>query len=253
MKADIQRIFRTKGIYITLGILLLIVISTIYGEVEIMSTGVEERLITFSSELQVPLHMMENTIIISIFMLPIITFIASIDFSVGTVKNILASGVSRFSYYTSKLILAYLFAIFIYSFYIIISLAGIILKENLTHIVNLEFYIFIAKPFLSQLFLILATTSVGMLLVFTTKKSAIVNGAYLAFLLVPSILFTMLSQINEKFYDLFQYELVMNLRTITYFPEIPKEDIIRILLIGSGYLVISIVGTLFLFRKSEVK
>ena len=49
-------------------------------------------------------------------------------------------------------------------------------------------YDFVTKTCFAQFFLLVALNSVGVFLTFTSKRTAIVNGAYIAFCLVPTII-----------------------------------------------------------------
>ena len=114
MKADIYRIFRGKGLYITIGFMLLLWFLQSFGMMESIGISSESMespdvIVSKLTGSAVPLIMMRANDNLLYILLPIIIFIASVDFSSGTVKNILINGISRTKYYFSKLILAMLF------------------------------------------------------------------------------------------------------------------------------------------------
>jgi hypothetical protein len=151
------------------------------------------------------------------------------------------------------LILVAGFAVLVYGVYIILPIIIATIRHGFGGRFDLTFILSILKPFLAQLLMVLAVTSIGMFLVFTTKRTAAVNGFYLAFLMVPLILIIMLSAINESFLDLMDYELTMNMRSLANFSALSTGDICKSIFIGIGYILVSTIVGVTLFRRCEVK
>jgi ABC-type transport system involved in multi-copper enzyme maturation permease subunit len=257
IRADLYRIFRGKGIYVTLGFLLLTVFlqlsasGTIGIGTGILQESVEELAVTGANT---PFIMMTDIDILLYFLLPVIIFIASSDFSAGTIKNNLASGMSRAKYYAAKLLLAIIFCVLLVSSYIIIPSIIIIFSSGFGGEFNMDYVISVLKPFSMQLLIFAAATSFGVFLVFVTKKTAAVNGLYIAWLFVPLLVLIMLIEgFSENLAFLAEYDITLNIKALANFGARTTEDIIRALAIGIFYITASTIGGIMLFRRSEIK
>ena len=258
IKADLYRILRSKGIYITTTILLVLFVLQAFGEIG--SIGISSDEMEGATEIvkgltgrTAPLNVMRANDNLIYFLLPIIIFISSVDFSSGTAKNVLSTGVSRTKYYFSKLILSMLFCALILISSIVIPTTIVTFMNGFGGEFDWEYISEILNVFALQLLLLFAVTSVGNFIVFTTKRTAIVNGLYIAFCLVPAILILMLYSFSEKFYKLLEYEMIMNIRTSAYVNIMAGEEIIKIIAVGFVYLIVSLVCGLVLFKKSDIK
>ncbi|XMB66303.1 ABC transporter permease subunit [Mycoplasmatota bacterium zrk1] len=258
IKADIYRIFRGKGIYITIGFLLGLCSLQAFGGIDSLGVssssmeGIDEVIPLVTGRIA-PLIMMRTNDNLLYLLLPIIIIISSVDFSSGTAKNVLVNGVSRSKYYLSKLVLTMLFCIILLVFSIVIPTIIISLLNGFGGEFDGEFIGQVLKAFSLQLLLFLAVTSIGIFFVFTTKSTAKVNGIYIAFCLVPMIIIVLLFNISEKFLKLLDYEVVMNIRMAANANSMSSGEIGRMILVGIVYLVLSLVGGLILFRKCDIK
>jgi len=258
IKADVYRVFRGKGIYITMGFLFVLCILQSFGMMEsigISSENMEgaEEVVTQLTGKMVPMIMMRANDNLLYLLLPVIIFISAADFSSGTAKNVLANGVSRTNYYFSKLILSMLFCIVMSVSSIVIPTIIVTLLKGFGGGVDLEFVGQVFKAFSLQLFLLLAVTSLGIFFVFTTRSTAKVNGLYIAFCLVPMLLIVLLFGISEEFIKLLDYEMVMNIRMAAYANVMTSLEIVRVIGLGIAYMLFSLVGTLILFKKCDIK
>ena len=265
IKADLQRVFRGKGIWITLLIFLIfsfLSISSLLntgdysGGVDIgINMNIEGDMIPVIPleivGINTPLLMASNADTILFLILPLIVFVASVDFSSGAVKNTLSNGVNRSNYYVVKLITTCTLSIIIYALHIFIPTIAITIIRGFggtfKELVNNSF-----GAFLGQLWLILALTCIGVSLTFITKKTALMNGLYTAFLIAPLFILMLLISINERFVSLVNYDFVVNFQAIASFPELPSEDIRRVFLLGLVYIVVSTASGIVLFRKAEI-
>jgi len=258
IKADIYRVFRGKGIYITMGFLFALCILQSFGMMEsigISSASMEgaEEVVTGLSGKMVPMIMMRANDNLLYLLLPVIIFISAADFSSGTAKNVLANGVSRTNYYFSKLILSMLFCIVMSVLSIVIPTIIVTLLKGFGGGIDLEFFGQVFKAFSLQLFLLLAVTSLGIFFVFTTRSTAKVNGLYIAFCLVPMLLIVLMFGISEEFIKLLDYEMVMNIRMAANANTMTSLEIVRVIVFGISYLLFSMVGTILLFKKCDIK
>ena len=276
IRADLYRILRGKGFYITLilliafialntgaqgGVQLFTVSYTGENEANTITTAVNENVkIEKGIAPAVPTftgtESMSNTDLYLYFLLPFIVFIAAADFSTYTAKNVLSNGMPRVKYYFSKLILSGIFClcILILNILIPIIITAIITSiiPNLNVNVDVNF-VNLIKPFFAQLFLCISVMCVGIFFIFTTKKTAAVNGAYIAFCFLPLMIMFILYQINNKLQFLFNYDVISNIRMFAEINTAASGDIIRAFAIGAFYMLASIIGGILIFRKSEIK
>lgn len=248
MKADVQRIFRGEGIYYTMGALILFIIMHVSGQSNVGDTTLR------NTGINMPFYLMQITSNVIFAIIPTVIFIGADDFSTGAVKNVLTSGTSRIQYYASKLILSFLFCIFLFGLHILGGTIIVTIIRGFGGTFDMDFVISVLKPFLAQLFLLLAVASVGMFFVFVTRKTSDVTGWFVAFIMAPSpLIVQLLAPINERFINLLDFELVTMIAQLSSFTELSTGDITRILLTGAAYILISTIAGIMLFRKCEIK
>ena len=283
IRADLYRIVRGKGVYITMILLIAFLILQVAarGSIEVFTVKIDgEEDEVYLREGRAELRDFEgseigygwkpaedynfaftgnealiDTDILLYFLLPFIIFIAAADFSTEAVKNTLSNGMPRTKYYLSKLILACIFCLFVLLLNIIIpiiavSIISIIPASEIE--IDIQF-VNIIKPFFAQLFLCLAVTCVGIFFVFVTKRTAAVNGSYIAFCMVPLMITFILYQINKDLQFLSDYELISNIRMLARIDAAESGDIIRAFIIGGFYILASTAGGILLFKRSEIK
>jgi hypothetical protein len=239
------------------------------GSVEIMAVEIGDEVVDgwiieeldYGPFIFTGLEVFTDTDILLYFLLAFIIFIAAADFSTDTVKNVLANGMPRVKYYLSKLILSCIFCFFILLLNVILSIlaavitAGIamaVAPDSFNGEINIQFASLI-KPFFAQLFMCLAVTCVGVFFVFVTKRTAAVNGAYIAFCSVPLMVMFILTQINNDLRFLFDYDVISNIRMLASIDLAETADIVRAFAIGGVYIAASTIGGIAIFKRSEVK
>jgi len=262
IKADLQRILRGKGIWITLALFLIMTAmntAVLYANIEGQQMGgititvgeMQDRTLDDTEIIggNIPALMMGNAEVVLVFSLPLIIFIAATDFGSGTVKNVLASGASRLKYYTSKLILCWLLTLLLYLAHLMIPTTVITLANGFGD----GFAYGTFGAFGGQILFVLAITALGTFITFTTKKSAAVIGFYLGLLFLPPIIVALLSEINDRFINLIRYDLVYNFIGFANYTAHPTAYVIRAIAIGFGVMVVSTIAGIMLFKKAEIK
>ncbi len=258
IKADIYRLIRSKGIYITMGFLVALCILQSFGMMESIGVssasieGLEEVEPVFTGRMT-PFTMMKSNDNLLYILLPIIIFISSVDFSSGTAKNVLANGVSRTHYYLAKLILSLIFCTITVIFSILIPTVIVTLLNGFGGRFD---FVFISEVFgiiSVQLLLLLAVTSIGVFFVFLTRSTAKVNALYMAFCLLPMLLIFLLVTISESFSNLLDYEMVMNIRLSAYVNSLAQTDVMRMIFVGILYIFLSTFVGLIVFKKCDIK
>jgi len=280
IKADLYRIFRGKGIYITLAIFIITLVLnvTTKDDIGIMLTrtpvdvpyetfvdaphfgeGAMIRIITGKSA---PFILATNTDNLIFFLLPFIVFLIAADFTGGTVKNLLSSGVNRVKYYSAKLILigGTCIALMILNLIVIIVTATI--ANGFRGNFDFEFIYQIVKMYTPQLFLLFVFGCIGIFLIFTLKNSVALNTIYIAYVVAPMIILSILQTMSERSetFKIFEnapaYDLVINMKTFAYTSGIDQfmlPNLSRTLILGSIYIILCTIGGILLFRKAEIK
>ena len=254
IKADLFRIFRGKGIYVTIIIFLfIIVMQTLLGhlgQIGIFGTAPDEIPEPFTGY-SAPFEVANTTDNLIWFTLPIIVFIAAADFTGGAMKNSFAGGVGRVEYYFAKLVLSGISLVIMLMLYITLPIIIASAVYGFGGEFNLMFIGSILKICLPQFLLAFVFVSVGIFLSLTFKKSAILCVIYFAFAFYPVIIAQMLI---SKFPNLLNYDLISNMKAHASPGGIFGEpDIIRTILLSCGFILTSIIGGILLFRKAEIK
>ena len=273
IRADMYRIVRGKGLYITLVVLLAVIVLQIVGGSN-MNAGVNTETIDITSMdmenfdrgsfniadffhsptgVEAPFQVMGATSNILYILLPLIIIISAADFTSGAARNALTSGVSRFKFYCSKLILSCIFCAALLIVYVLFSIIVATIINGFGGPLNMTYVSDVLKVFLPQLLLCLAGACVTHFFVFTFKRSAAAIGINIAFLLLPSVLILILSFISGWFKNLFDYELTSNIGALAKISSMSSGDIIRTLLVGAGYIVLAAFGGFFVFKKAEIR
>jgi len=248
IRADLGRIFSSKGIYITLGIFIFMFVMHVMGQ----AGGFDVATARLAGHTMV-FYMMLLVDNIYLTMIPIIYFIVSDDFEHGTAKNALATGVSRVHFYIGKLVVALLFCILLY----VLQLGG---GAGLTTLIygfgaefNSEFIWRVFQSALPQLFALLSITAVGVFLAFLIRKPSWFSIGYAIFILGPGLIIGFLLQMDESLYFLWDFELLTQTRNLLNVANMPTHEIWFVLGVVTVYFVVSTVGGLAWFKKSEIK
>jgi ABC-type transport system involved in multi-copper enzyme maturation permease subunit len=186
------------------------------------------------------------------FLLPLFILVASAMFSHNTIKNDLSTGMSRTKLYLSKLILSSILCAALMVFYMAagIALATILRGFGVPPVEG--YWLEILKMCSAQLFMLLAFNCVGIFLAFTAKRASIVNGAFIAICLVPSLIIFFLINWRESFDRLINFDLMLQLQRVAFMDMLPRDDIIKAFAVGTVYIVVSTVAGVMLFRKAEI-
>ena len=277
IRADIYRIVRGKGIYITLIVLLAVIALQVIGGAN-MNAGVNINTIEnygmnlddigaddFNAESfnladmfqpptgrEAPFQAMEATSNILYILLPLLIFISVADFSSGSARNTLAGGVPRGRYFLSKLILSCIFCALLLVIYVLFSIIAATLWSGFGGALDGKYILDVVKIFLPQLFLCLAGACVGNFFAFLFRSAA-VTGIYIAFLLIPSILILILSLMSRWFERLFDYELTSSIGSLVQINTMSSWEIAKTLLVGAVYIILAIAGGFAIFKKAEIK
>ena len=275
IRADFYRIIRGIALYITLAVVLalnLLIVGTLHafqsgafdesleaaaamGNADALDAAMAEIQAMTINGVQITSILtgsMENFLW---FLLPIVIVVASTIFTHGTVKNDIAFGLSRTKLYVSKLLLATAIGIVFLLFYmgtgmLLATLFGgfggpapVGHWSNLFQVLGLQFI------------LIFATICIGIFLAFTTKRTAAVNGIFIALLLVPPLVISLLELASPGFSRLFDYDISYNTIRLSRLGCccLETRDLMHALGLGAFYILATTIGGIALFRRAEIK
>ena len=275
LRADIYRIIRGKGLYISLAVLIVVIamsslsggtMGVSYGGMVVLDETMEaigndtteqlaaERSAAFraptGAEALAKSASSSNNVLF--FMLPLVIFVSIVDFSSGGAKNTLAGGVNRAKFYFSKLLLSFFLCALFLLIYVLLSILLASVFNGFGGSFDGAFVMLVVKILLTQLWLCLAGVCVANFFAFLFRSPAFV-GVYIAFLLLPPLLIFALTFINEWFSKLFDYELTMNIGLMANMGALSAGEVIRVMLIGAGYIAAAGVGGLAIFKRAEIK
>ena len=259
IKADLQRIFRGKGVWITLGIFMayLVLASMQFNAVASrgeVTWGMEALGITQLTGSIIPLVFMFDNLTRLYFMTSLLTIIITSDFTSGSIKNVLSSGVSRMKYLGAKFILVLLFSFVMILLNITIPTVLITFSQGFGRAFDWGYVLEILLPFLLHIFGLISVMSVGICFGFIFKKSSITLGAFLAFVSIPPLLIFFLSFLTGINTDeIARFEIISLLERVPNFVTLSTSDVRQIVLVSSFWLIVSVVGGVLLFKKTEVK
>jgi ABC-type transport system involved in multi-copper enzyme maturation permease subunit len=275
IKADFYRIFRGIGIYIGIGIMLLIIGISVYAiepgslgttatpSNESYSTPIDNmtteelqnfnmtdyrKLMLKSDGFELDRAMLANNMNLYYVFIFVAVLAVAADFSLGSVKNTLSSAISRNKYFLSKTLFTTLVCLLIFFANTYLSHFAIIAFDNEKFTASLGT---ITKVSLMQLPAILALISILNGLSFVVKKTSIFNTIAIPLVMIFQLLlsFTIkIFNIDEKYMS---YELQTMLSKLAYNPSdsyLVHSYIICFVLIA----VFTALGY-FSFRKTEIR
>lgn len=261
IRADMYRIVRSKGLYITLVLLLGFVTLTVIGGsstvVGIQMWELEESLGAGTDSVYTGLNSvvalsrtMDNLVW---FMLPMVIFVAAPMFSYGAVKNCLSCGMSRSKLYAAKLLLSAALCVLMMIVYMGYGMLLGTLRHGFGGPIPEGWWVTLLKTTASQLLILLSLNAVGTFLVFITKRTAIVIGAYIMLCMVPLIVLLILMRRNPDLIWLYDYDLLGTIKKFGYFNALETVDLIHGYAVGAFYLIVPTIAGIALFRRAEIK
>lgn len=258
MKAEIYRLVRGKTIYITAAILVALVVLMVCTDgsvgVSISSdafpAGAEMAESGGIAAVRKCLGYTDNLIY---FMIPLFMSVSMTMFTCGTIKNDIASGVSRTQLYLSKLILSVGMCVVLIFFYVLIAFLGGTIFQGGVGDLTQSNILSILKTLGAQGVILFAFTAIGVFLSFVVRRSAAVSGGYIAFSIVPVLLIVILSESNTRLLEYLKYDLTGCMKLFAYIDSVSSADILRGVITGAAYIFVTTLAGIMIFRRSEIK
>lgn len=248
VRADLYALLRGKAFYVTFGIVLLVNMFMIGGLAIGMGIGMPPLDGMGSARF---LYGSDTTVFL---LLPLFFMAAAPIFIYATVKNDLAWGIPRARLYLSKLATTMLLCAFSLLFYMASGMLVATAINGFGSPVDGYWQNFF-QVLGSQLFIMLALTCIGIFLVFTTKRTGAVIGIYFAFILVPTIVFAIMSAmgLGTAAEMLRELDLRDSISRLANIGQMETGEAAKILGAGAAYMLVSTAGGIALFKRAEIK
>jgi ABC-type transport system involved in multi-copper enzyme maturation permease subunit len=185
------------------------------------------------------------------FILALVYAVVIADFTSGSIKNALASGVSRSKLYVARLIESSLLAIAFFLLSIVICVIVYTAVLGFGGTVTIPYLLGILRPFAAQCVLFVGAVAIATAIGFISKRGAVLNGLYLALYLGAPMLFYLLSAHVADWFIALDFDA--NLELLSMIDILPLADTLRALGIGVGCIVVSTALGLSFFKRSEIK
>lgn len=273
IKSDLYRLFKSKGFYIVIGIVIIMAIVSVVSmspghiglsvgsNIDVSDTETLSKISSAKSlgefrdimksfgTFKLDRELIGQNVNLYYMFIVFVVIILTKDFSNKSIKNTLSSAISRKKYYISKLILI-----------LGISTLLILFNNYLSYFLNLavngkEFASSIGeitKMTVYQLPLLYGIISLLVSIAFITRKTSMFNTISIPFIMVfQLVVITITSMFRIKADWFTNYELQYALVNLTNNPT--NSYILKCSLLGIGYIVIFGLIGYYVFRKAEIK
>ncbi len=273
IKSDLYRLFKSKGFYIVIGIVIIMAIVSVVSmspghiglsvgsNIDVSDTEALSKISSAKSlgefrdimksfgTFKLDRELIGQNVNLYYMFIVFVVIILTKDFSNKSIKNTLSSAISRKKYYISKLILI-----------LGISTLLILFNNYLSYFLNLavngkEFASSIGeitKMTVYQLPLLYGIISLLVSIAFITRKTSMFNTISIPFIMVfQLVVITITSMFRIKADWFTNYELQYALVNLTNNPT--NSYILKCSLLGIGYIVIFGLIGYYVFRKAEIK
>lgn len=258
IRADFYRLVHGKMLWVTTGIFALFyslggtgkftpTFRTTIGGNQIERAG------KILSGSQAPYALMSSPVFIIYFFLPLLITVACADFSSGAIKNTLAKGGSRLQYYFSKLLLVYILGTAFDLLQVGLPLISGTIVLGFGQALNAGYFEKLLEVFLMQLPLFGGVISVGMFLVFLTRKTVVASLAYLGLFTAAQYGAFIETSLSGDFAHLLHYDILYCLRLAVSSPGLTTQEIIRMVALGCGYMFGTTLLGVLVFQKSDIE
>lgn len=268
IRADLYLITRNKALYITFAVIVAYIILLLFviapGVPEYYDAGLLGH--TNINGVNIP-HMGSNisgldsirllymTILQMNFIIMVLVVLAAAPiFTNGTVKNDLAWGISRVKLYISKLVISLGLCVVMVLFYMTTGFLMATIANGFGGPAPDGLWLTIIQTLSTQLLMFFASTSIGVFLVFVTKRESLVIGLFIGGTIIPSLLFTILTGLDISLPNWFLYtDIGINISRLGTLELLDAQSIITILSIATIYILATTIGGIAIFKRGSVK
>ena len=265
IRADMYRLFRGKAIYITFAILLALAVLNVFISDAVVEATITIGVVTMeeANEASLPeapaftgaraaMLAVSNMGIMAFFFLPLIIIVSMTMFSTGAVKNELSAGLSRTKLYAAKFILSFCLCMALMFSYAFSNFLLATISNGFGYWGG-DLVPFLLKGFGALMLITLAFASLGVFLSFTTRRTAAVNGLYLAIILIPAMIVSVVVLAFPGAIAYMDYDLFNQFHVFLYAVVNPSSQLIRSIAVCLAFIIIPTIAGVSFFRKAEIK
>lgn len=273
IKSDLYRLFKSKGFYIVIGIVIIMAIVSVVSmspghiglsvgsNIDVSDTETLSKISSANSlgefrdimksfgTFKLDREIIGQNVNLYYMFIVFVVIILTKDFSNKSIKNTLSSAISRKKYYISKLILilgiSTLLILFnnYLSYFLNLAVNGKEFASSISEITQMTIY---------QLPLLYGIISLLVSIAFITRKTSMFNTISIPFIMVSQlVVITITSMFRIKADWFTNYELQYALVNLTNNPT--NSYILKCSLLGIGYIVIFGLIGYYVFRNAEIK
>lgn len=258
IRADLYRLVHGKALWVTSGALALFCLlagSGLFSPTFRMTVGPDrvEQVSRIASGSQAPFSLMAAPGFLVLFFLPILITVACTDFTTGAIRNQLARGSSRAGVYGARLLLACLIGVVFDLLQVALPLISGAIVQGFGQPLDAGYLAKLAEVFLLQLPLYLGVISIGICLVFLSRKAGISIAAYLVIFGGAQLLTAVWTSFPGRVAPLLRYELLYSLRQAVAVQSLAAQDVARMVVLATGYLLLPTALGIVAFQKSDIQ
>jgi len=104
------------------------------------------------------------------------------------------------------------------------------------------------------LFIMLAVTCFTVFLMFTFKNGGAVNGLFIAYFFIPTMVIMLLYQtVSPQLIRLMDYVLMFAINRLGFLDQLSTGEVLTALGVGVAHMMICTIGGIALFKRAEIK
>jgi len=262
ISADVYRIVRSKGLYITFGVLIAILL--LFVGIDAMWRDMPDSEVFMflprPADIQYFTHGMtmlfSNASGALWLLLPLVIIAAAPIFTHGTVKNDIAAGIPRTKLFVSKLIICAVLCAVVQFLFMSLGVLMFLGFGGRVGTLPTGFWLEFLQSYGAQLFMLLAATFIGVFLVFVTKRSGAVIGAYIGIFALPEIIFAIFFTVNYDFAMVFsRFDISTSIVRLGmgFLDTLTTPELSTRFIVAAVYLIATCAGGIALFKRAEIK
>ena len=265
MRADMYRLFRGRGLFISLAVMIGIAVLTIFVFRSAMQVGVvgeppnyegeyfspfrQQEVITGADAARMAVSSME---VLIYFFLPLIIMVGMTPFSSSAVKNELTIGFSRGKYYFSKLVTSSILSVAFMLINVLVFVVFGTVRDGFGYWGS-GFGLELLQVFAAQVLFALGFNAVGMFLTFSIRKAGATEGIYIAITLVPQVAVALLTMAFPWAIRILDFDITSLFGAFAHMAHMDTTEIVRGLLVGLAWLIVPTVAGLAIFQKADIR
>jgi|GEM_PF-745633 len=268
IRSDIYRLLRHKGIWILTAIIIgyaaFIIVPQSISDISMPLVYTPDAVM---NGINSTISLFGGAVWFMLFLVPIVTILCGQIFQDSTVKNEVSYGFSRTKIYVTRLIEVTMMVIIFYTLYIAFGMGLATVLNGWGGPASPVFWTSTLSIFGLQLLNAIATSWIGIFLIFTIKSGYVFTEVYIGVMFLPQVIWSLLSVTGLNLGWLLYFDLMANMAGIaqyfllgSYLYAFPQSSltfsrfgITFTIMFGGVWMLITTVLGLLRFNSIEVK